>query len=279
MDRLANTIQKIATDNNPAKSKVESFYFCLLSDVKGVTVTSGKTGLARQSGFIRLQCYSQVKNNLDAHKYLPFAEDERFSEILILNSEEQKKLKSRGYQFDIVNCRTCFLRNLARIDSGYGSSLTLNKSRLEFRMSLALYGEMLNQLESENWPLVNPLQTAGSKPYFVFETVNLNTYVSDRVHTIARFFQEIISTPEEPTPAQQKLARIMMKLLKSAVCSYPIERATILWKSKYRPKISAINAAEGLPKEGELNTDNDDNGHSTTELGQEKKGLSIKSRC
>jgi hypothetical protein len=124
MDRLANAIGKIATDDNPAASRARSFHLCLLSDAKGLTVTPGKTSMARQGGFVRLQCYCQIKNNLDAHKHFPFSEKERFSEIMILNTEERDKLRSCGHSFDLPNCRICVLRNMLRVESGYGTPAT-----------------------------------------------------------------------------------------------------------------------------------------------------------
>lgn len=277
MDRLANAIQKIATDDNPVRSKASSFYFCLLSDAKGLTIVPGKTSVARQGGFTYLQCYCQIKNNLDAHKYYPFSDNERFSEILILNTEERDKLRGSRHLFDLFQCRISLLRNLLRVESGYGSSETSNRSRLEIRTSLVLYGEMLSQLEAENWPDINPLhlKDSDSKPYFVFETASLNRYVLNRIHTLARFFQEIVSIAEDLTLAQQKLARTVMRLLKCVVNSYPIERVGLLWKSVYRPKKLNASNTDNLAGEVDQDTDEDDDVLPEIELGDQRKGNSL----
>jgi len=272
MDRLESAIQKIANDDNPVASTSRSFHLCLLSDAKGVTVTSGKTSMARQGGLAYLQCYSQVKNNLDAHKYFPFSQAEKFSEILTLGTEERDKLRCSRHRFDVPHCRICFLRNLLRVESGYGSPTGCKKSRLEFRASLALYGEILSHLEAQNWPQVDPLRLEDSKPYFIFETVDLNTYILNRVNTTARFFQEIISIADDLGPAQQKLARTIMKLLKAAICGYPIDRVPILWKSKFRPKVQSANIADDPERELEEDVDEEDDLDSEFEKRNERRG-------
>jgi hypothetical protein len=279
LDRLASTIQKTATDDNPAVGRVESFYFSLLSDMKGLTVTPSKTSMAGQGGLAYLQCYSQVKNNLDAHKHYPFPENERFSEMLIFNDNELGELRRRGYLFDLPHCRISLLRNLSRVESGYGTSMTYSKFRLEFRMTLALYEEMLSQLEAENWPLIKPLHIKGSKPYFVFQTEVLNTYALNRLHTTARLFQEIVSVPDQLSPGQQKLARSTMKLLKSSFQGYPIKRAPMLWKSQYRSRFTRAKVMDKLIRELEegAHEDEDEDAGLPSELvgpGHERKGQS-----
>ena len=273
LDRLADAIQKIATDTNPALSRAKSFHFCLLSDAKNLTVTPGPTSMARQGGLAYVQCYSQVKNNLDGHKRFPFPESEKFSEMLIFNSEERSQLRSGGHLSDLFHCRTSLLRNLSRVESGYGSSITCNKFRLEIRGSLALYEEMLSQLEAENWPQIDPLRLKGSRPYFIFDTEISNTYVLNRAYTIARLFQEVVSIADDLSPAQQKLARTVMKLLKSTVSTYPIERIPMLWKSEYRPKLPIANVADDLMGEQEQDVDDDEDVELPSDLIEhERKG-------